>query len=175
MCLFFFLLCEKKFTSRKKKVADAAQRSFSENQIVGGKEIWMRDCWWSSVWQSVVFVMHFLFDQYYYQCKKKKTEKNLRDLLNCSHESGILRPRWDLFVSLPLVHRSVRAVVLFLVFSEERMSLLNQVVWARACVRLNKPAPWWADFDPISNICPLTLVERMPSYANFYTGSVEPF
>lgn len=43
MCLFFFLLCEKKLHQEKKKVADAAQRSFSENQIVvdgGGKYEW---------------------------------------------------------------------------------------------------------------------------------------
>lgn len=57
--------------------------------------------------------------------------------MNGSPECGIPRPRWGpLFVSLPLLHRSVRVVVLFLVFF--RRSLLNQVVWDGACARLNK-------------------------------------
>lgn len=138
----------------------------------------MRDCWWSSVWQ--LFVMHFWFDQYYYQSVKKK-KKRIEGIWNGSQECGDpgRRPRWGpLFAFLPLIHRPVCAVVLFLVFSGGEMSLLIQVVWAGACARLqrtNETCTWWADLDPISNICPLGLVERMPSYANFYTRSVEPF
>lgn len=84
----------KKIYIKKKKVADAAQRSFSENQIVvdGGKKNMNEGLLMKLGVTVSCFVMHFSFDQYYYQCKKKK-EKNLRDLLNCSHESGIPRPR----------------------------------------------------------------------------------
>lgn len=115
------------------------------------------------------------------ECKKKEKElKGSRmGVKNLGIPSSGRRPRWGpLFAFLPLIHRPVCAVVLFLVFLEGEMSLLIQVVWAGACARLQeqtKPAPRWADFDPISNICPLSLVERMPSYANFYTRSVEPF
>lgn len=171
MCLFFFLLCEKKFTSRKKSCSEVVQ--------------WKSNCgWWGGNMNEGLlmklgvtvscFVMHFSFDQYYYQCKKKKGKefKGSPEL-----QSWI----WDPEASMrPLCLPFTRSLFCLCcgsfscVFGGE-MSLLNQVVWAGACVRLNKPAPWWADFDPISNICPLTLVERMPSYANFYTGSVEPF
>lgn len=128
-------------------------------------------------------VMHFWFDQYYCQSVKMGSISNM----NRRHQSrsGLefleacrSRPgRGSPFVFLWLVLRSLCAVVLLLVFGGG-MSLLNQVTWAGACVHLdwtNEPAPWWADLDPISNICPLSLVERMPSYANFYTRFVKPF
>lgn len=124
--------------------------------------ILMRDCWWSSVWQ--LFVMHFWFDQYYYQSvKKKRKGKRIKGsgigVKNLGIPSSGRRPQWGpLFAFLPLIHCLVCVVVLFLVFfSEERW-----VCWFRSCepepVRVCKEqteaAPWWADFDPISNICP---------------------
>lgn len=61
------------------------------------------------------------------------------------------------------VQRPLRAVVL-------RLWRVSECAKSGRVRRLER-----SNLDPISNICPLSAAERMPSYANFDTGLVKPF
>lgn len=87
-------------------------------------------------------VMHFCFDQYYYQRVKMDPSAAWIAVTNLAPDlvpRGVAGPGRDAspFVFLWLVLRSLCAVVLLLVFGGG-MSLLNQVMWAGACVHLTE-------------------------------------
>lgn len=153
MC-FIFLFTWLSFTLRKKKklAADtgAAQRSFGETRKVAvvDKNALKWDCWWDLAWcDSQLFCDALLvWPVLLSECKKKKKVGGVRSVSNTnrSHESrsgfefleeaSVRTPELFCF---PLTRSSFRLCCgsSSCVFGGG-MSLLNQVMWAGACVHL---------------------------------------
>lgn len=78
MCLFFFLLCEKNLHQEKKKLLMQLRGRSVKIKLwlmigVGWGGGAMNEGLLMKLGVTVsCFVMHFSFDQYYYQCKKRK-------------------------------------------------------------------------------------------------------
>lgn len=89
------------------------------------------------------------------------------------------RPQWGpLFAFLPLIHCLVCVVVLFLVFFRKRDEFADSGRVSRSlCAFAKNKRKLHPDGQTLTQLATSvhSLVERMPSYASFYTRSVEPF